>query len=100
MYSVRSRGVSAARVDLAKLRKMCKIDCDLPSSSRHDHPIPSVMRVNQPSNQIKWVSWSIESMLMLMLMDRLTNVSIVRLKKGGKRFEVGFKVVRVTRCCN
>ncbi|QRW18977.1 shwachman-bodian-diamond syndrome protein [Rhizoctonia solani] len=48
-------------------------DIDLSSSSfRHDRLAPSsAMRVNQPSNQIK-----------------LTNVSIVRLKKGGKRFEI------------
>lgn len=34
-------------------------------------PRPPVMPINQPANQIK-----------------LTNVSVVRLKKGGKRFEI------------
>jgi hypothetical protein len=50
---------------------------------------PPAMPINQPSNQIKYASsvsrWPFCAQT---ISCRLTNVSTVRLKKGGKRFEV------------
>lgn len=43
--------------------------------------------INQPSNQIKYALTTLCESPILNPACRLTNVSIVRLKKGGKRFE-------------
>ena len=43
--------------------------------------------INQPSNQIKYALGTLYKSPILNPACRLTNVSIVRLKKGGKRFE-------------
>lgn len=46
------------------------------------------MPIQQPSNQIKSVLSCGDQGFYADVKYRLTNVSIVRLKKGGKRFEV------------
>lgn len=43
--------------------------------------------INQPSNQIKYAPATLYESPILSPTSRLTNVSIVRLKKGGRRFE-------------
>ena len=48
-----------------------------------------LMPINQPSNQIKLSTQNVSLKFVLIHYHRLTNVSIVRLKKGGKRYEVG-----------
>lgn len=52
--------------------------------------------LRQPGTQIKCVGYRtlepVISTRSLMCLCRLTNVSIVRMKKGGKRFEVSFAV--------
>jgi Predicted exosome subunit len=48
-------------------------------------------KIQQPSNQIKWHPFAFMFFKhgpLTISFHRLTNVSIVRLKKGGKRFEV------------
>ena len=49
----------------------------------------ALMPINQPSNQIKLSTQNVSLKFVLIHYHRLTNVSIVRLKKGGKRYEVG-----------